>query len=273
VAPHGRVRAHSPDALHFVHHPAPVPAEESPGCSWPAEHPRADLETKMPPRTGIDRGAVHRALAPPRDAVLPRVCCRPGLEWPEILEETEDSQEVVAAGEPLKVRSQARTWLELDAEIQKIDDLLKPPHGHHPGNSRSAPARSRAPALHTPDTWRSPAPRTGAGRAPPRSSPPVAWRGGPSAPRTAPSLRLPAPVRPPTLLHLPLPSYTSPGHTLLSASHGLLVSPGRPGNSGSSRPSRLTLWAACAPVCPSSGDKNGTRRDETGERSGVRSRH
>ena len=33
---------------------------------------------------------------------------------------------------------------------------------------------------HTPSTWRSPAPRTGAGRAPVRSSSPAAWRGCPS---------------------------------------------------------------------------------------------
>ena len=46
-------------------------------------------------------------------------------------------------------------------------------------------------------------------------------------------LRLPPPVRPPPppLLHLPLSSSTSPGHTLPSASHGLLVSPARLGNS------------------------------------------
>ena len=44
-----------------------------------------------------------------------------------------------------------------------------------PCNSRSAPVRSRAPTLHTPGTWRSPAPRTGAGRAPPRSPPPAVW--------------------------------------------------------------------------------------------------
>jgi hypothetical protein len=50
------------------------------------------------------------------------------------------------------------------------------------------------------------------------------------------SLRLPPPVLPPALLHLPLPSLTSPGHMLPSASHGLRVSLGRPGNSGRSRP-------------------------------------
>jgi len=38
-------------------------------------------------------------------------------------------------------------------------------------------------------------------------------------------LRLPSPVRPPVRPHLPLPSHTSPGHTLPSASHGSSWSP------------------------------------------------
>ena len=38
-------------------------------------------------------------------------------------------------------------------------------------------------------------------------------------------LRLPPPVRPPALLHLPLPSHTSPGLTLRRGSHGLPWSP------------------------------------------------
>ena len=43
--------------------------------------------------------------------------------------------------------------------------------------------------------------------------------------------------------------HTLPGHTLLSASHGVLVSPGRPGNSGCSRPSRLPLLDRMCPQC------------------------
>jgi hypothetical protein len=54
-------------------------------------------------------------------------------------------------------------------------------------NSRSVPARTRAPAPRTPGTGRNPAPRTGAGRAPPRSPPSAAWPGSPSPPRPAPS--------------------------------------------------------------------------------------
>ena len=71
-------------------------------------------------------------------------------------------------------------------------------------------------------------------------------------------LRLPPPVRPPALLHPLLPFHTFPGHTLLSASHGPLVSPGRPGNSGRLPPSRLPLLGRMCPQCaPPAGMRTG----------------
>jgi hypothetical protein len=89
-------------------------------------------------------------------------------------------------------------------------------------------------------------------------------------------LRLPPPVRSPSLLHLLLPNSTSPGHALLSASQGLLVNPGRPGNSVRSRPSRFTLLGRMCPQCaPPAGirtGRDGTKLDGAAERTDVRSR-
>lgn len=63
-------------------------------------------------------------------------------------------------------------------------------------------------------------------------------------------LRLPSPVRPPMRSHLPLPSHTSPGHTLPSASHGLPWSPFLPVGIGayeSKRPRRAAARAGLPP--------------------------
>ena len=94
-----------------------------------------------------------------------------------------------------------------------------------PYNAHSAPARSRAPTLHTPGTWRSPAPRTGAGRAPARS---LRQQRGEVVPHRRIQhrpLRPPPPVLPPALPHRPLPGHTSPGHKLPPGSYETPPSP------------------------------------------------